>query len=50
VIQVTDRFAVLRQGRKVADMPTRGVSAQEIVAFITGADGHGAPHAPAQGG
>lgn len=40
VLQVTDRVAVLRQGRKVADMPTRGVSAQEIVAFITGADGH----------
>lgn len=41
VLQVTDRVVVLRQGRKVADMPTRGVSAQEIVAFITGADGHG---------
>jgi simple sugar transport system ATP-binding protein len=50
VLQVTDRVAVLRQGRKVADMPTRGVSAQEIVAFITGADGHAAPQAGAREG
>jgi simple sugar transport system ATP-binding protein len=40
--QVTDRVVVLRQGRKVADMPTHGLSAREIVAFITGADAHAA--------
>jgi simple sugar transport system ATP-binding protein len=40
VVQITDRVAVLRQGRKVADTPTREVSAREIVAFITGADAH----------
>ncbi|MFZ1996405.1 MAG: ATP-binding cassette domain-containing protein, partial [Solirubrobacteraceae bacterium] len=50
VLRVTDRVAVLRQGRKVADMPTRGVSTQEIVAFITGADGPAAPRAGAPGG
>jgi simple sugar transport system ATP-binding protein len=38
VRQVTDRVVVLRQGRKVADMPTQGLSAREIVAFITGAE------------
>lgn len=37
VLQVTDRVAVLRQGMKVADAPTRDVSAREIVGFITGA-------------
>jgi simple sugar transport system ATP-binding protein len=42
VLQVTDRVVVLRQGRKVADAPTQGVSAREIVAFITGADAHAA--------
>ena len=40
VLHITDRVAVLRQGRKVADTPTRDVSAREIVAFITGADAH----------
>jgi simple sugar transport system ATP-binding protein len=42
VRQVTDRIVVLRQGRNVADVPTQGVSAREIVAFITGADTHAA--------
>jgi simple sugar transport system ATP-binding protein len=36
VLQVTDRVAVLRQGRKVADESTRDVSARELVGFITG--------------
>lgn len=40
--QVTDRVVVLRQGRKVADTATQGISAREIVAFITGADAHAA--------
>jgi simple sugar transport system ATP-binding protein len=36
VLQVTDRVAVLRQGRKVADVSTQNVSATELVGFITG--------------
>jgi ABC-type sugar transport system ATPase subunit len=33
---VTDRVAVLRQGRKVADVSTQDISANELVGFITG--------------
>jgi ABC-type sugar transport system ATPase subunit len=36
VLQVTDRVAVLRQGRKVADVSTQNASATELVGFITG--------------
>jgi simple sugar transport system ATP-binding protein len=44
VLRVTDRVVVLRQGRKVADMPTAQLSAREIVSYITG--GHDETDAP----
>lgn len=37
VFQVADRVAVLRRGRKVADLPPRDTTPEEIIAWITGA-------------
>jgi ABC-type sugar transport system ATPase subunit len=40
VLEVTDRIAVLRQGRKVADVGTGDASPEDVVAFMTGAIEH----------
>lgn len=36
VLEVADRVIVMRRGRKVADMPTAGLTSQEIVVHIVG--------------
>lgn len=40
VLDVCQRVVVFRQGEKVADQPTAGLSGQDLVALITGADAH----------
>lgn len=40
VLEVCHRVVVLRQGEKVADQPTEGLTGQDLVALITGADTH----------
>jgi simple sugar transport system ATP-binding protein len=37
VFAVSDRVAVLRRGRKVADKPIATTSPQEVIGMITGA-------------
>jgi simple sugar transport system ATP-binding protein len=54
VMDVADRLVVLRHGSKVADIPSEGVTTEELVRLIVGFDpednprlAHGHPHAPA---
>jgi ABC-type sugar transport system ATPase subunit len=34
---VCNRVVVFRRGRKVADLPKKGTTAEEVVSYITGA-------------
>jgi simple sugar transport system ATP-binding protein len=38
IVQLCDQVVVLRHGSKVADLPARGLSADQLIAFIVGAD------------
>lgn len=44
VMDVADRLVVLRHGRKVADIPSDGVTTEELVRLIVGFDPEDNPH------